>query len=406
MNVKLIKDLDVTGKKVLVRADYNVPIKDGRITDAMRVKANVPTIKALLAKGAAVICCSHMGNPKNGPDPALSLKPVAALLSDLLSLPVKMAEDVVGPSAQALAGGLKPGEVLLLENLRFEPGEKANDPVFAKALAGLADAYVSDAFGAAHRAHASVAGVTAFAPVSAAGLLMEAELKYLGGALENPARPLAAISGGAKVSSKLAVLKNLLGKVDVLIIGGAMANTFLKAQGTAVGSSLVEDDLMGAARDLMADAAARGVKILLPVDFVLGKTPADEKNAGLVDLTTGQGVPDGLAALDVGPATVKLFSEELAKAKTVVWNGPLGAFENPAFAQGSVALATNLAAMPALKIVGGGDTDALIHKAGEEILKKYDFISTGGGSFLEFMEGKELPAIKALKDHSGEHAGS
>ncbi len=388
-----LRDMDVQGKVLLVRVDYNVPLQNGRIMDDSRIKANLPTLEYALENGAALVLCSHMGKPKGKRVEELSLAPVAERLSEMLRRNVRMAPDCVGEEVQKMAGELQSGEVMLLENLRFNPGEKKNDPDFSASLAGLADIYVNDAFGVAHRAHASVLGVAEKSKKCCAGLLMQKEWEYLGTALESPKRPFVAISGGSKVSSKLGILKNLLSKVDRLVIGGAMANTFLRAQGYSLGGSRVENDLFEEAKDILKEAKDKKVQIYLPVDFICGKSPDDELGSGVRPY---QDVPAEEMALDIGPASYTLFAEVIKDARTIVWNGPLGAFENPQFAQGSRNMAQSIALSDALTIVGGGDTNSLIY--GTEHAEQVDFISTGGGSFLEFLEGKELPAFKALKE--------
>ncbi|MFP4317281.1 MAG: phosphoglycerate kinase [Desulfovibrionales bacterium] len=391
--MRYIDQMDITGKKLLVRVDYNVPMKDGSITDDSRIQASRDTLLYCLNQGAAVILCSHMGKPKGKVVSELSMAPVAKRLEELLEKVVTTASDIVGEDATAKAADLAPGEVLLLENLRFDPGEQKNDPEFSRKLAGLADIYVDDAFGVAHRAHASVVGVTEHAPACCAGLLLKRETDYLNMVVEGPERPYVAISGGAKVSTKLGVLYALLEKVDRIIIGGAMANTFLKAQGYSVGASLVEEDLLDDARMIMKRAMDKGVGFYLPVDFIMGTDPKGGIASGVKPF---QDIPDGEMTLDTGPASHALFAEVLKDAKTIIWNGPLGVFENPAFSQGSVGMAHLVAGLDATTIVGGGDTDALIHLC--KIEDKFSFISTGGGSFLEYLQGRELPAIKALKE--------
>ncbi|MFP4517762.1 MAG: phosphoglycerate kinase [Desulfovibrionales bacterium] len=391
--MRYIDQMDITGKKLLVRVDYNVPMKDGSITDDSRIQASLDTLLYCLNQGAAVILCSHMGKPKGKVVSELSMAPVAKRLEELLEKVVTTASDIVGEDATAKAADLAPGEVLLLENLRFDPGEQKNDPEFSRKLAGLADIYVDDAFGVAHRAHASVVGVTEHAPACCAGLLLKREMDYLNMVVEGPERPYVAISGGAKVSTKLGVLYALLEKVDRIIIGGAMANTFLKAQGYSVGASLVEEDLLDDARMIMKRAMDKGVGFYLPVDFIMGTDPKGGIASGVKPF---QDIPDGEMTLDTGPASHALFAEVLKDAKTIIWNGPLGVFENPAFSQGSVGMAHLVAGLDATTIVGGGDTDALIHLC--KIEDKFSFISTGGGSFLEYLQGRELPAIKALKE--------
>jgi len=397
MGMKFLDQMDIKGKKLLIRVDYNVPLKDGAITDDHRIRAGLPTVKYALDQGASVILCSHLGKPKGKVDPKLSLTPAAARLGELLGKSVTMAPDCVGDAVSKMAAALKPGELLMLENLRFHEEEEKGGADFAKALAALADVYVCDAFGTAHRAHASMVGVTAFSKACCGGFLLKKEWEYLGEAVEKPARPFAAITGGAKVSSKLGVLTNFLDKVDILLIGGAMANTFMAAQGLEVGASLVETDLFEDALKIMKLAKEKNVALHLPVDFVVsmdaGKAISEMKASGTYGCKE---IPKGAVILDIGPESVKNYAAALAPAKTVVWNGPMGAFENPDFAAGSIELGKAVAALDAVTIVGGGDTDALVHMAG--IAEKISFISTGGGASLEFLEGKELPAFKALKE--------
>ena len=392
---KTVHDIDVAGKKVLLRCDFNVPMaKDGSgvITDDKRIRAALPTIQYLLEQNAAVVACSHMGKPKGEVKPELSLKPVAARLSELLGKPVIMAEDVVGPDARAKAAALKPGEILLLENTRFEPGETKNDPALAKAMASLADVYVSDAFGAVHRAHASTAGVADYLP-AVSGFLIQKELEVIGGALADPKRPLVAILGGSKVSSKIGVINNLLEIADTIIIGGGMAYTFSAAQGGKVGDSLLEADWESYANEMVQKAAAKGVKLLLPVDTVCADAFAPDANSQVVK--AGE-IPDGWQGLDIGPETVKLYCGAVAGAGTVIWNGPMGVFEFPAFAKGTEAVAEALSKTDAITIIGGGDSAAAVQQLG--YADKMTHISTGGGASLEFMEGKELPGVACLLD--------
>ncbi|MBN2098454.1 MAG: phosphoglycerate kinase [Dehalococcoidia bacterium] len=393
MNKKTVRDIDVAGKKVLVRVDFNVPLdkKTGEINDDTRIKAALPTIKYLIEHKAKVILCSHLGRPK-GVTPELTLKPVAQRLGKLLGEPVQIAGDCIGPRAEGVAAGLKDGEVMLLENLRFHEEEEKDDPAFAKSLASLAEVYVNDAFGTAHRAHASTAGVAKYLP-AVAGFLMEKELEYLGKALAEPKRPFAMIVGGAKVSDKITMLENILPKVDSLVIGGGMANTFLKAQGFDVGKSKVEDEQLDFARGLIAKAKEKGVHLLLPVDAVA----AEEFDAGSPSQTVPvDKVPKGWQLLDIGPQTVSRFSEEIKKAHTVVWNGPVGVFEFAAFARGTQAIASVLAKLDATTIIGGGDTAAAVERQG--LADKMTHVSTGGGASLEFLEGKTLPGVAALLD--------
>jgi len=388
-NKKTVRDIDVKGKKVLVRVDFNVPLKDGKVDDGTRVKAALPTIKYLLDHGAAVILCSHLGRPKGGPDPKYSLKPVVGYLSDLLGKPVAFAEDCVGPVADAAAKALKPGEVLLLENTRFHPEEEKNDLKLAEQLASLADLYVNDAFGSAHRAHSSTEGVTHFIP-GVAGFLMEKEIKYLDQAISNPKRPFVAILGGAKISDKIGVIKNLLTKADVVLIGGGMANTFLKAQGYSVADSLVENDALDKAREVLA---LGGTKLRLPVDLVLGDK--FDAEAAMQVIPTGN-VPDGWRILDIGPESVKAFAAAVKDAGTVVWNGPMGVFEFPRFAEGTFGVARAVADSGAITVIGGGDSVSAVEKAG--VADKITHISTGGGASLEMLEGLVLPGLAALQD--------
>ena len=391
-NKKSVEDIDVAGKRVLCRCDFNVPTKDGKITSDKRIVAALPTIQYLVKHGARVILCSHMGKPKNGPDPAFSLQVVAERLSELLGQPVKMAKDVVGESAQSLAASLKDGEVMLLENTRFEKGETKNDPEFAKKLASFADIYVSDAFGAVHRAHASTAGVAAYLP-AVSGFLIEKELRVMGGALENPKRPLVAILGGSKVSSKIGVINNLLEIADTIIIGGGMAYTFSAAQGGKIGNSLLESEWMDYANEMVKKAADKGVKLLLPVDTVIADRFAPDADTAVVK--AGQ-IPDGWEGLDIGPETVKLYCAAVADAGTVIWNGPMGVFEFDKFAVGTRAVAEALSKTDAITIVGGGDSAAAVEQLG--YADKMTHISTGGGASLEFLEGKELPGVACLLD--------
>ena len=394
-NKKTVKDIDVKGKKVLLRCDFNVPMaKDGSgaITDDKRIRAALPTIQYLLEQGAAVIACSHMGKPKGQVKPELSLKPVAARLGELLGKDVILAADVVGPDAAAKAAALQPGQVLLLENTRFEKGEEKNDPELAKAMAAMAEVYVSDAFGAVHRAHASTAGVADYLP-AVSGFLIQKELDFIGGALANPKRPLVAILGGSKVSSKIGVINNLLEIADTIIIGGGMAYTFSAAQGGKVGDSLLEEDWKDYANDMVKKAADKGVKLLLPIDTVIADKFAPDADSKVVK--AGQ-IPEGWQGLDIGPDTVKLYCDAVADAGTVIWNGPMGVFEFPAFAKGTEAVAEALSKTGAITIIGGGDSAAAVQQLG--YADKMSHISTGGGASLEFMEGKELPGVACLLD--------
>lgn len=385
-----LTDLDVKGKRVLVRVDFNVPLDEAqRITDDTRIRAAVPTIEYLLEAGATVILMSHLGRPK-GVEDALRLDPVATRLAELLGRPVKKVDDCVGPEVEAAAKELEPGEVLLLDNLRFYKEETANDPDFARRLASLADVYVNDAFGAAHRAHASTAGVAEYLP-AAAGFLLAKELDVLGGALDNPERPFVAILGGAKVSDKIGVIQNLLTKVDTLLVGGGMAYTFLKAQGYEIGKSLLDAERIELAKELMAEAEKRGVRMLLPVDVVVADDFSEEANTKEVDIDA---IPADWEALDIGPKTRKLYAEEVAKAKTVLWNGPMGVFELAPFASGTRAVAEALAESSGTTIIGGGDSAAAVQQFG--LAERMSHISTGGGASLEFIEGKVLPGVAAL----------
>lgn len=390
MNKQTIRDISWQGKKALVRVDFNVPLSDGQITDDARIRAALPTINYLLENGASVILMSHLGRPKGGPDPKFSMKVTADHLATLISAPVKFCGDTTGPQAEEAAAALKPGEVLVLENTRFDARETKNDAAMAEQLAALGDIFVNDAFGSAHRAHASTAGVAERLP-AVAGFLMEKELNYLGSALETPERPFVAILGGAKVSDKIAVIEALLQKVDAILIGGGMANTFLAAEGYNMGKSLVETDALDTARSLMQKGA--GI-IQLPVDLrVASEFAADADN----QIVSVQDVPAGWMALDIGPATIAHYSNRLSGAKTVVWNGPMGVFEFPVFAQGTVAIAEILADLPdAITVIGGGDSAAAIRQAGLE--DKISHVSTGGGASLEFLEGKTLPGVAVLND--------
>jgi phosphoglycerate kinase len=394
MNKKTVRDVPVTGKRVLVRVDFNVPLDKvtGAITDDTRIRASLPTIRYLMDQGARVILCSHLGRPDGKVNEKMRLAPCAVRLGELLGKPVAYVKDCIGPEVEEAVRGLKGGDVLLLENTRFYPEEEANDPVFAQKLARLAEVYVNDAFGSAHRAHASTEGVTHYLP-AVAGFLMEKELEMLGKALESPARPFAAIIGGAKIGDKIGVLKNLVTKVDLLLIGGGMANTFLKAQGHQVGQSLVEEDKLDLARELLAQAAARGVRLLLPVDVVI----ADGFDARAAHrVATLDDIPADWRIMDIGPRTVDLYTRELSSCRTVVWNGPMGVFEMEPFAAGTMALAHALAAGQAITIIGGGDSVAAVEKAG--VADKMSHISTGGGASLEFLEGRVLPGVAALND--------
>lgn len=392
LNKMSVKDIDLKGKRALVRCDFNVPLKDGVITNDKRIVAALPTIKYLSDEGARVILCSHLGRPKGEWLPEASLAPVAARLSELLGKPVRMSRDVIGEDAKNISETLKDGEIALLENVRYYKEETKNDPEFAKELASLADVFVNDAFGTAHRAHASTAGVADYLP-AVCGFLIQKEIEVMGGALENPARPFVAVLGGAKVSDKIGVITNLLEKVDTLIVGGAMAYTFLKAQGHSVGASLCEDDKLDLAKEILEKAGEKGVRFLLPVDHV-GAEKFDESAEAVA--VPGADIPEGLMGMDIGPETVKLYSEALSGAGTVVWNGPMGVFEFKQFAEGTLAVAKAIADSNAVSIIGGGDSVAAVTKLG--FADKMTHISTGGGASLEFLEGKELPGIAVLND--------
>ena len=394
MAKKTIEDIQVKGKRVLVRCDFNVPMDENKvITDENRLRGALPTIKYLMEHGARVILCSHLGRPKGEFNMKYSLKPVAKRLSEMLGVEVKMADDVIGPSAKALAASLKDGEVMLLENVRFHKEEEKNDPAFAKELASLAEVYVNDAFGTAHRAHASTEGVTHYLTPSVAGFLIGKELEFLGNAVENPVRPFLAILGGAKVKDKIGVITNLIEKVDTLLIGGGMAYTFMKATGGEIGNSLCDDERLSLALELLDKAKAKGVKLLLPVDNVCGKEFSNDTEQMVCE--SGK-IPEGWEGLDIGPKTVELFSKEIKAAKTVVWNGPMGVFEMPNFAKGTLAIATAMAESDATTIIGGGDSAAAVTQMG--LAGKMSHISTGGGASLEFLEGKTLPGVAALND--------
>jgi phosphoglycerate kinase len=392
-----IRDLDLSGKRVFIRVDFNVPLDNGQVTEATRIVETLPTLKLARDHGARLVLASHLGRPKGKPDPKYSLRPVAAKLAELAAVPVEFSADCVGPEAEAKSRALTNGGILLLENVRYHREEETNDEAFSRQLAALCDGiFVCDAFGSAHRAHASVVGITRFVQKSAAGLLMERELAYLGKALSNPERPFVAILGGAKVSDKIEVVENLMKVADSMLIGGGMAYTFLKSQGLAVGKSLVETDKLDLARRILADAKQRNFRLLLPSDNVLGAEFRADTRTQIA--AVGQ-TPDDWMGLDIGPQTVKHFSAEISRAKTIVWNGPMGVFEMPAFSHGTLEMAHAVAAVTALgatSIVGGGDSVAAVHQAG--VAEKISHISTGGGASLEFLAGRKLPGVEALTD--------
>lgn len=388
-NKKTIEDIDVKGKKVLVRVDFNVPIKDGQVSDDTRIRAALPTLNYLLDHGAALILTSHLGRPKGGPDPKFSLRPVADYLATLLNRPVKFSSELVGPEADQAARDLEPGEVLVLENTRFHAGETKNDPELSRQLASLADVYVDDAFGSAHRAHASTEGVAKHLP-AVGGFLMQKEIQYLGGAIADPNRPFVAILGGAKISDKIGVIRNLLKIADQVLIGGGMANTFFKAQGYPVGESLVEEDALDTARELLKEGSS---KLRLPVDVVIANEFSNEAESKVMDMAA---VPDGWRILDIGPESVAAYAKTISGAGTVVWNGPMGVFEFPRFAEGTFGVARAVAESGATSIVGGGDSVAAINQAG--LSDRITHVSTGGGASLEMLEGLALPGVAALQD--------
>jgi phosphoglycerate kinase len=389
-----IDDVVLRDKRVIIRADFNVPLDDShQITDDTRIRSTLPTINRAIDDGAKVILCSHLGRPNGKVDPNYSLAPVAKRLGRLMGKEILFAPDCIGPAVEEQVAKLKPGDVLLLENLRFHKGEEKNDDAFSKALASLGDVYINDAFGAAHRAHASTVGITKFIPSSAAGFLLKKEIEYLEGAVENPVRPFVAILGGAKVSGKIGVIENLGKRVDKVIIGGGMAFTFLKAKGMEIGNSLVENDMLDFAKGIEEHALSRGVKFYLPVDCVVA---ASRELGAETKIVPVQEIPIGWYALDIGPASVKLFNEAVQNAKTILWNGPMGVFEIDAYARGTLAMAHAVANAYALTIVGGGETALAVHRAGES--DNMSFISTGGGAALELLEGKQSPGLTALPD--------
>jgi len=395
MNKLTIQDLDLRGKRVFIRVDFNVPLKDGVVTDDTRIRETLPTLRLAIQKGGRLVLASHLGRPKGGPDPKYSLKPAAKKLEELLGKPVAFAADCVGSEAEAKSKALKDGDVLLLENVRFHPEEEKNDEAFSKQLAALCDGvFVCDAFGSAHRAHASVVGITKFVKQAAAGLLMEKELAYIGKAITNPARPFVAILGGAKVSDKIEVVENLMKIADAMLIGGGMAYTFLKAQGLGIGKSLVEEDKLDLAKKILADAKQKNFKFLLPLDHVIAPEFKADAPSKIVDASA---TPADQMGLDIGPKTIEAYKAEIAKAKTIVWNGPMGVFEMPAFAKGTLEIAKAVAAATtagATSIIGGGDSVAAVHQSG--VANQISHISTGGGASLEFLGGRKLPGVEAL----------
>jgi phosphoglycerate kinase len=395
MNKLTIRDLDLGGKRVFIRVDFNVPLKDGVVTDDTRIRETLPTLKLAIEKGGRLVLASHLGRPKGGPDPKYSVKPAAAKLQELLGKPVAFASDCVGSEAEQKSRALNDGDVLVLENVRFHPEEEKNDEVFSKQLAALCDAvFVCDAFGSAHRAHASVVGITKFVKQAAAGLLMEKEIAYIGKAVSNPTRPFVAILGGAKVSDKIEVVENLMKIADAMLIGGGMAYTFLKARGLGIGKSLVEEDKLELAKRILAEAKARNFNFLLPVDHVVAPEFTAHAPSEVVDV---QSTPADQMGLDIGPKTIEAYRTEIGKAKTIVWNGPMGVFEMPAFAKGTLEIAKAVAAATtagATSIVGGGDSVAAVHRSG--VSKQISHISTGGGASLEYLGGRKLPGVEAL----------
>jgi phosphoglycerate kinase len=395
MNKLTIRDLDLRGKRVFIRVDFNVPLQDGVVTDDTRIRETLPTLKLAMAKDGRLVLASHLGRPKGGPDPKYSMKPAAKKLEELLGKPVAFAADCVGPEAEVKSKALKDGDVLVLENVRFHPEEEKNDEAFSKQLAALCDGvFVCDAFGSAHRAHASVVGITKFVKQAAAGLLMEKEIAYIGKAVSNPTRPFVAILGGAKVSDKIEVVENLMKIADAMLIGGGMAYTFLKAQGLGIGKSLVEADKIDLAKKILTDAKQKNFKFLLPVDHVIAPEFKADAPSKIVDVSA---TPEDQLGLDIGPKTIEAYKAEIAKAKTIVWNGPMGVFEMPAFAKGTLEIAKAVAAATtsgAISIIGGGDSVAAVHQSG--VAKQISHISTGGGASLEFLGGRKLPGVEAL----------
>jgi len=397
MNKLTIEDLDLRGKRAFIRVDFNVPMKDGMVTDDTRIRETIPTLRLAIQKGGRLVLASHLGRPKGRPDAKYSMLLAAKKLEQLIERPVRFASDCVGPVPESKSKSLADGEILVLENLRFHPEEEKNDEAFSKQLAALCDGvFVCDAFGSAHRAHASVVGITKFVTQAAAGLLMEKEIKYIGKAITNPTRPFVAILGGAKVSDKIEVVENLMKIADAMLIGGGMAYTFLKAQGLGVGKSLMEEDKLDLARKILADAKQKNFKLLLPVDNVIAPEFKADAPSKIADVTA---VPADQMGLDIGPKTIEVYKAELAKAKTIVWNGPMGVFEMPAFAKGTLEIAKAVAAATtrgATSIIGGGDSVAAVHQAG--VAKQISHISTGGGASLEFLGGRKLPGVEALTD--------
>ena len=397
MDKLTIEDLDLRGKRVFIRVDFNVPLKDGVVTDDTRIRETIPTLRLAIQKGGRLVLASHLGRPKGGPDGKYSVLPAAKKLEQLIERPVRFASDCVGPVPESKSKSLGDGEILVLENVRFHPEEEKNDVAFSKQLAALCDGvFICDAFGSAHRAHASVVGITKFVKQAAAGLLMEKEIEYIGKAITNPTRPFVAILGGAKVSDKIEVVENLMKIADAMLIGGGMAYTFLKAQGLGIGKSLVEEDKLDLAKRILADAKQKNFQFLLPVDNVIAPEFKADAPSKIVDVTA---VPADQMGLDIGPRTIEAYKAELAKAKTIVWNGPMGVFEMPAFAKGTLEIAKAVAAATgggATSIIGGGDSVAAVHQAG--VAKQISHISTGGGASLEFLGGRKLPGVEALTD--------